>query len=291
MANSKRSFNAKKIITAIFGDSSGLALGVLFGFILLSWTADLLLELIKQATIGEFQFPFVWFAIIIILLFLGLFVALLFWARKNNQETSHTLEVVTPKPDQFKGLIGSLSFNSEKNFEKLDNDLKEAKQKQCTNLLEEKWLQKCNYYPLFKVLNENPSIESLVLLVSDKSFKQTALFYSLLKEIFPKVTLYVQQTSDEYPQPYSQQGCETGISFIQIKTLYQAYQTAYDFLNEKQTYEPKQILVDTTSGQVTNSIASAALIAERKEHIGVVMDAFSEEKALQYFNINAFSLN
>ncbi|MGC9386265.1 MAG: hypothetical protein ACP5D0_04930, partial [Hydrogenovibrio sp.] len=288
MANSRRAFNAKKIIRTLFGDNTGIAVGVLLGIVLFSWATDMGIELIQQIVKGELEFPFVWIAIVIIALFMVLFAILLFWAKQNNQQASHTLELITPKPNQFSVLIGALSFNSNEKYNELGAYFDQADEQQ--NLLEEQWVRGCNYYPLLKLLNENPSIQSLVLLVSDKTFKQADLFHRLLKRIHPTVTLYVQQAHNEKPFAYSGQACTNGISFIQLDTLYQAYQTAYDFAIETLHSAPNQVLVDTTTGQATNSIAGAALLAEGKQHTGVIMD-FGPEKKLQYFDINAATLD
>lgn len=298
MANSRGSFNAKKIISTLFGDNTGLAIIVLMGITLFSWSIDMGIELIQQAVKGEFELPFVYLAASIIGVFALLFAALLFWASNNNQQASHTLELITPKPDQFNVLIGALSFNSPEKYDELNTMLYQADAQldlfynadNQHNLLEEEWVRGCNYYPLLKLLNENPSIQSLVLLVSGQTFKQAGLFHRLLKHIHPTVTLYVQQAHNEKPVAYSDQACTKGISFIQLDTLYQAYQTAYDFAIETLHNAPNQVLVDTTTGQATNSIAGAALLAEGKEHTGVIMD-FGSEKKLQYFDINAATLD
>ncbi len=271
MANKQKSFRSQKVINTLFGSKANL-FKVFILLLLLSWFADLTLELFK----GDWQDTHLWFIVTVVLVLFILYLIL----NDNEYDAIHQLQVIEPNSTQYKTLIYSLSYNKEdiiQKFQKLLHSQKQQDEKK-QDIIEYIQKSKSNYLTPYKILDKNSKIEYLCLIISHETYPHVSTFQEIIQLLFPHIKCYTlgKDFSTNYPK---------GISFSDLEKTYDVYEKTFQFITKEIRIKNKNILTDLTGGTVINSIAGAAIIAEFSPRAGVILNTTNQE--LQYFNINA----
>lgn len=266
--NAKRAHMANKVIATIYGNKQVAAI-VLTLLLLFSWVADLSLELIK----GNNEHIHLW----LIFTFSFILPMLYFHFKPNASiDAMHRMKIVSHKKDRYQALIYSVSFNSSTFIKTVDNEDDYPK------WISEEAFQRSNYFVPYKILKDNSSINALILIASKQSIHDIPVFKKLMHALFPELTIHVLGDAFSHKT-------KDGVDYSNLQNVFDIYDAAFEFTNQDLKISQNKILIDVTGGTVTNSVAGAALVAESKQRHGVMLDTFSDDKALQYFDINAES--
>lgn len=204
-------------------------------FIVASWLPDGIAQLVR----GEwFEGIYKTIVSLIILLFIG-------FRLKEAIKYKGKIEVIRESPAPVKALViflSRLSMNKTLEDREID-DIEEAINNR--SFSENFLLNKTWEMPILSIKHHYSKLEYLYVITSsgeDGTFRLMGTFKKVVKYLFPSVE--VMELTPE------------GIKFEDIKQVFEAIEKFYSEVKEKGIRE-KEVIVDITGGQKTNSIAAA----------------------------------